>query len=229
MKTQLSNIGILVLFLSAGLLTGCGGESAASHVVAPPATEPVVATVAAEAPADAPQAAGSEPTPVVEPAANEPPKPAEPAAQSDAPKPPVAKRLPADRQPRRPGDAEKITFEDLNLGMQADVAYRPFMLTDRVKELDGQRVSIIGYIHGAPLTPQAMKEFVLLKNTECKFGKGGQADHLGMVYIKEGSSARYSRDPVKIEGTLKVSPYTGPDGNTWSVYDFTDAVALPAK
>ena len=24
--------------------------------------------------------------------------------------------------------------------------------------------------------------------------------------------------PVTVEGTLKVEPYEGPDGNTWSVY-----------
>jgi hypothetical protein len=221
MKTQLSNIGIVVLFLSTGLLAGCGGESVASHVVAPAASGPVAAAAAVETATDAPQPAA--PTPAVEPAASEPPKPAEPAAQSDAPKPPVARqRLPADRQPRRPGDAEKITFEDLNLGMQADVAFRPFMLTDRVKELDGQRVSISGFIHGGQ-SSETIKKFVLLKNLECKFGAGGQADHLGMVYLKEGKTTRFSPDPVKVEGKLKVSPFTGTDGNTWSVYDIEEA------
>jgi len=31
--------------------------------------------------------------------------------------------------------------------MQADMVFRPFLLSDRVKELDGKRVAIKGYIH----------------------------------------------------------------------------------
>ena len=140
----------------------------------------------------------------------------------------MKKRLPADRQPRRPGDAEKITFEDLNLGMQADVAYRPFMLTDRVKELEGQRVSILGYMHKAQLSTNAVKKFVLLKNTECKFGPGGQADHLGMIYLKEGTTTKLTNDVVKVEGKLKIEP-VNVDGITWSVYDLEEATVEPAK
>lgn len=228
MKYQLSMavvLGILGLCL---MQTGCG-QSAASHggaaVAAAPIPTPEPSPPGKAAIADAP--AKPEATPAAEPAA---PAPAAEPAQSDAPKPPVSKqRLPADRQPRRPGDAEKITFEDLNLGMQPDVAYRPFMLTDRVKELDGQRVSLIGHMHEGQLTTNAVKEFVLLKNLQCKFGPGGQADHLGRVYLKEGTTTKLTKQAIKIEGTLKVAPFTGPDENTWSVYDITDATASPAK
>jgi hypothetical protein len=64
---------------------------------------------------------------------------------------------------------------------------------------------------------------VLLKNTECKFGAGGQADHLAMVYLTPGETTKYGLAAVKVEGTLKVKPYQGADGNTWSVYDLADA------
>jgi hypothetical protein len=80
----------------------------------------------------------------------------------------------------------------------------------------------LGYIHGA-VSAQSFKEFVLLKNNQCKFGPGGQADHLCRVYLKEGKTARFTADPVKVEGTLSVVPFTGTDGNTWSVYDLKDA------
>ncbi len=141
-------------------------------------------------------------------------------AEPAAPKPPT--RPPADRTPRRPGEAERISFDDLNLGMAADMVYRPFLLNDRVKELDGQKVSILGYIH-AGATGNKVKEFVLLKNTECKFGAGGQADHLAMVYLAPGETTKYQLDAIKVEGKLVVKPYQGPDGNTWSVYDLVDA------
>jgi hypothetical protein len=141
-------------------------------------------------------------------------------AEPAAIKPPT--RPPADRTPRRPGDAEKISFDDLNLGMAVDMVYRPFLLNDRVKELDGQKVSIMGYIH-AGASASKVKEFVLLKNTECKFGAGGQADHLAMVYLAPGETTKYQLDAIKVEGKLVVKPFQGPDGNTWSVYDLVEA------
>ena len=64
---------------------------------------------------------------------------------------------------------------------------------------------------------------VLLKNTECKFGPGGQADHLAMVYLTPGDTTKYQLEAIKVEGVLKVKPFEGPDGNTWSVYDLTEA------
>src|SRR5262245_26741896 len=171
------------LLLGCLLAAGCGSPSAASH------GSPDLPTVAAStAPDSTPTASPptAEPAQTVTPPA-ESPKPERAAQGSDAPKPPTKQRLPADRQPRRAGAAEKITFEDLNLGMQPDVAYRPFMLTDRVKELEEQRVSILGYMHEGQLSTSSVKKFVLLKNTQCKFGPGGQADHLGMIYLKERS------------------------------------------
>lgn len=140
-------------------------------------------------------------------------------AEPAAIKPPT--RPPADRTPRRPGEAERISFDDLNLGMAADMVYRPFLLNDRVQELDGQKVSIMGYIHGG--ATGKVKEFILLKNTECKFGPGGQADHLARIYLAPGQTTTYRGDAIKVEGKLVVNAVQGSDGNTWSVYDLVDA------
>jgi len=132
----------------------------------------------------------------------------------------------ADRTPRRPGDAEKITFDDLNLGMPADVVFRrEVMLSDRVKELEGKRITIAGYMHGAPDSRVGIKRFILLKNTQCKFGPGGQADHLADVVLRNGVTTNYTASDIKVEGTLRIEPYQGPtDGNTWSIYRLEDAV-----
>jgi len=118
----------------------------------------------------------------------------------------------------KPGDAEKITWDDVNLGMQADVVFRPFMTSDRVKELEGKRISIVGYMHGGQAGQRGIKEFILLKNTQCKFGPGGQADHLADVKLKPDSSVLFTPSPIKVEGTLVLEPFQGPDGNTWSIY-----------
>jgi hypothetical protein len=128
------------------------------------------------------------------------------------------------RAPARPGEAEKISFDDLVIGLQADVVFRPWMMGDRPKELDGKKVRISGFMHGAVEDPTRTKEFVLLRNLECKFGKGGQADHLAQVYLKPGTTTRYpGKDSIKVEGTLKIEPFTGTDGNTWSLYRIEDA------
>jgi hypothetical protein len=203
--------------LGTAALVGCGHESVASTGTPPsPAAVAVVSAPHTESPAPAPesqQVAAAEP---VRQDASEPaPKP--------APKDPASTRAPADRAPTRPGDAQKITFDDLNLGMAQDMVFRPFLMTDRVKELDGTKVRITGFIHAGAASTKGIHEFVLLKNTECKFGAGGQADHLAMVYLTKGETTKYQLEAVKVEGTLKVKPFDGPDGNTWSVYDLTDA------
>jgi hypothetical protein len=115
-------------------------------------------------------------------------------------------------------DAIEIVFEDIQLPVQADMVFRPFMLTDRVKELEGKRVRINGYMLPDSRT-KGIRQFVLLKNTECKFGPGGQADHLVNVLMTDGVTAKYRDDPIAVEGVLTVNPFEGPDGNTWSIYD----------
>ncbi|HEY2414821.1 MAG TPA: hypothetical protein VGI40_21430 [Pirellulaceae bacterium] len=139
-----------------------------------------------------------------------------PTAEPVAPAQP--QRPPADRSTTKPGDAEKITWDDVNLGMQADVVFRPFMISDRVKDLEGKRISIVGYMHGGQAGQRGIKEFILLKNTQCKFGPGGQADHLADVKLKADSSVLFTPSPIKVEGTLVLEPFQGPDGNTWSLY-----------
>lgn len=112
----------------------------------------------------------------------------------------------------------EIIFEDIQLPIQADVVFRPFMLTDRAQALDGQRIRINGYMLPDSKT-KGITQFVLLKNTECKFGPGGQADHLINVLMVDGVTAKYRDTPISIEGVLKINPFRGPDGNTWSIYD----------
>jgi hypothetical protein len=216
-----------VLIIACVLSVGCGTQSSASYGTAP---APVVAAAPGAEPAPTPPTAAAEfPSEPASPAA----VPAEPAApaevaqvKDDAPKPPQTKRLPADRRPRRPGEAEKITWEDINLGMQPDIVFRPFMITDRVRELEGQRVSLDGYMHGGTLSQRGIKSFVLLKNTECKFGPGGQADHLTRVFLREGEQTEFTKSPVKIEGKLVIEAFTGDpeDQNTWAIYRLDEAV-----
>lgn len=199
--------------LLVGTIAGCGGPSSANPI-------PAEATATISSAAKDQTAVATESVATENPPSNlEVPAAANALAVEPATPPqPQPQRPPADRSTTKPGDAEKITWDDLNLGMQADVVFRPFMISDRVKELEGKRISIVGYMHGGQAGQRGIKEFILLKNTQCKFGPGGQADHLADVKLKADSSVLFTPSPIKVEGTLVLEPFQGPDGNTWSLY-----------
>jgi len=117
------------------------------------------------------------------------------------------------------GEITEITFDDLKCNMQEDVVFRPWMLTDRARELDGRRIRVVGFM--LPYDKQdGIVDFVLLRNSECKFGPGGKADHLIQVSLQGGVTASYKGDrPMEVVGTLKINPFLGADGNTWCIYD----------
>jgi hypothetical protein len=128
----------------------------------------------------------------------------------------------------RSSTPERISFDDLNCGMQADIVFRDWMLTDRVKELDGQVVRVAGYMH-PDVKQKGITEFILLRNTECKFGPSGQADHLIRVKLDPGVTTSFSSKPVEVLGKLTVNPFMGPDGKTWSIFDMTGKSVEPYR
>ena len=220
--------------LAAAALAGCDQHAASQTpspgTVAAPAMDSPEDTAASESNRsqastnenEAPSA--SEGTAVSQPAADERAAAAPPNnANNDGPPRPAGKRPKADRSAAS-GGVEKITFDDLILGMQADMVYRPWMLESetnggRAKELDGKKVRLAGVMHGGVQGQTRLKEFVLLRNIECKFGPGGQADHLAKVSLKEGKTTKYAGlGTVIVEGTLRIEPEIGEDGNTWSLY-----------
>src|SRR3954454_7358400 len=214
MKARCSSLVCIVGAWVVGTTAGCGGPSAPSPIAGhPPALSSAsmnetVATesVALESPPSNSEGSAGASTPATEPAT-----------------PPQPQRPPADRTITKPGEAEKITWDDVNLGMQADVVFRPFMISDRVKELEGKRISIVGYMHGGQAGQRGIKEFILLKNTQCKFGHGGQVDQLTGEKLKSERALQFPPSPIKVERTFALEPFQGPDGNTWSIYRLAGA------
>ena len=244
-RLSLAVRALALTFIAAVMVAtlGCGSQSSTS-LSAGGGNQETAANSAPSAdetptPSESKEPGESQPA-ETEAAVNEPSEPAAetPAAEASATGEPAASETSAtasegddkkpkvfssSRAPSRPGEAENISFDDLVIGLQADVVYRPWMMGDRPKELDGKRVRISGYMH-AGAEPVKTKEFVLLRNLECKFGPGGQADHLAQVYMKPGLTTHYpGKDPIKVEGTLKIEPFTGADGNTWSLYKIVDS------
>lgn len=122
---------------------------------------------------------------------------------------------------RRARDKDKlltITFDDLKVNIQADQLFEPWMATDRVRELDGQRVRIRGFIFPAIFQQTGIKSFPLVMNIDCKFGPGEQAHHVILVEMIDGASTSYTVRPIAVTGRLTLAPWTGPDGNTWALY-----------
>jgi hypothetical protein len=168
MKFQHSAIGrtflpLCLLTMAAAALAGCD-RHAASQTPSPGTVESAPAASKQE-PADASPdtvETPADPTTSGETAAQEPSAADSTAAaappSSDAPPRPAAQRPKADRSVAA-GGVEKITFDDLILGMQADMVYRPWMLESetnggRAKELAGKRVRLTGVMHGGVQAPR---------------------------------------------------------------------------
>jgi len=182
-------VGFVLLLLMAQ--TGCPTPS---NVAAPP-----IQPKEAEAPADVapqPDVSATEVT-----AKQSPPEVPPPASEPSGP-------------------AEEVTFDDLKINMQPDIVFRPWMLTERAQQLDGKRIRVPGYMYAALDRSEDIDEFILIRNLECKFGPGQQADHLVIVKLNEGLVTSYPGDKIiYVEGVLKIEPFTGTDGNTWSIYN----------
>lgn len=153
------------------------------------------------------------------PGCSDPPPPATPLATAvETLEPPPAPQVEID--PDANDDAViQITYEDLDLPMEPDTLFQEWMLTPRVRELDGKRVRITGFMFaGGLFTTRNIKEFILLREKECPYGPGGQAHHVIAVEFQAGLTTSFTTDPVTIEGRLTLAPFTGPDGKTWAMY-----------
>jgi len=116
-----------------------------------------------------------------------------------------------------------ISYDDLNLPMEPDTLFQEWMLTQRVRDLDGKRVRIKGYMCGAvQFTSSNIKRFIMLREKECPYGPGGQAHHVIAVSLDK-ASARFTDSIITVEGVLSVRPFTGDNDKTWAVYALDDA------
>ncbi len=125
----------------------------------------------------------------------------------------------------------EVTWEQLDVGIGAESVYEPWMMKTSIKALDGQQVRITGYMHGGVAVKEGIREFVLLKNSDCPFGRQGEAHHAIIATMQGKSRASYSPQPLVVEGTFHVRPMNGPDGTTWALYaiDVTSVTLAAGK
>jgi hypothetical protein len=136
---------------------------------------------------------------------------------------PVAPQLPAKAEVER---VEAISYDDLDIPLPADSVFHDWMLTQRVRDLDGRTIRIKGYIHAGSVFATEFEQFILVRDSDCPFGAGGHAHHA--IHVQLGAfRTRYTTRSVTVEGRLSVKPFTGENGNTWSVYHIAATSVTP--
>jgi hypothetical protein len=142
------------------------------------------------------------------------PPPVSPSAEQTDP-PTTA---PSVEQKPAPPVTEELKWERLDIGMEPDSVYQPWMLTTAIKVLEGQPVRIKGWMHGAVFQRSNIRNFHLMREKECPFGPGGQAHHAIEVVMQGSQRADFSVEEITVEGIFHVVPVTGENGKTWSLY-----------
>ena len=148
--------------------------------------------------------------------------PALPAAAASSAAPAAPPPAPAPTEPAR------LSWEQLDIGIQSESKFEPWMMTTLIKSLEGQPVRITGYMHGGIAVKEGIREFILLRNIDCPYGRQGEAHHVMMVQLAADERTRFSPKPLAVEGLFRVRPYDGPDGSTWSLYALDDARVIVA-
>ena len=126
----------------------------------------------------------------------------------------------ADRVPLEP---TAITWDELDVGIHAESRFEPWMMKTSIQSLEGQPVRITGYMHAGVPVRDGIREFILLRNIDCPYGRQGEAHHVIVVKLAGDSHTSYTQKPLTLEGTFHVRPFDGPDDATWSLYALDDA------
>jgi hypothetical protein len=117
-----------------------------------------------------------------------------------------------------------ITYLDLDLpALEPDSVFYDYLLTQRVRDLDGKRVRITGFMFsGSVYSSRNIKQFIMLRESEkdCPFGPGGQAHHAIAVTLQQ-PEADYTTKAVTVEGLLRIEPFAADNGNCLYVYTLT--------
>jgi hypothetical protein len=204
MNRVTSNIGKLLCAWAALLLSfasGCG------PIAAPPKKDPAPQTKVVEPPAV------NQVEKKVEPKTAPPDeKPALPPPMLVAPAGPAEPGVNA-----KQGAAIPISFDDLALSLPMGKAFEESLLTPRAKELVGKQVAIRGYMW-SELTTSTLTRFPFLRNPECPFGPGANAEHVIDVQMEGETTTQYTTQPVTVIGILTAEPYIGDDGTAWAIF-----------
>lgn len=129
-----------------------------------------------------------------------------------------------DSTPTRSADGKfDITFDHIKFDIPEDEPYASTMLTDQIRQLDGQQVKLRGYIRPS-FKQRDLKNFIFVRDDkECCFGPGAALFDCVVVKLAKGKETDYTVRPVAVSGKFILKEYQGPDGNVWAIYRMKDA------
>jgi hypothetical protein len=116
-----------------------------------------------------------------------------------------------------------ITFDHIKFDIPEDEPYSPALLTEQIRQLDGQQVKLRGFIRPS-FKQRDLKNFIFVRDDkECCFGPGAALFDCVVVKLAKNTTTDYTVRPVAVTGKFLLKEYKGPDGNVWAIYRMRDA------
>jgi hypothetical protein len=116
-----------------------------------------------------------------------------------------------------------LTFDHLKFDIAKGADFKPSLLTDALRGLDGKSIRLRGYMRPS-FKQTGIKNFVLVRdNQECCFGPGAALYDCAMVKLADGQAMDFSLRPVTIRGTLAIKEFIGPDKKVWAIFRLNGA------
>jgi len=130
----------------------------------------------------------------------------------------AAKSVPDTAPAPKPQGIRTVTFDAVKLDMKKGEPFDPKYLTAGVKQLDGARIRVRGYIFPPP-QQTGLARFVLVRdNQQCCFGPGAALFDSMIVDMPKGETIDYTLAPIMVEGTFSIKPIRFPDGKYVAIY-----------
>lgn len=130
-----------------------------------------------------------------------------------------------------PDGALRVSYDDLDLlkvlNMEPVTVKAPALMPDWLRDLDGQRIRIRGFMYPAFLE-EGLTEFVLARDNEiCCFGRNPKIYDLIEVQMRPGKTTNYIQGrPFDVVGRFHIDAIPSEDGQLYALYVIDDAIVL---
>ncbi|QDU41136.1 hypothetical protein Mal4_55010 [Maioricimonas rarisocia] len=133
-------------------------------------------------------------------------------------------------QTEGPEGALRVSFDDLDLlkvlNMDPVTADAPNLLPDWMRELDGKRIRLRGFMYPPPLE-KGLPGFVLARDNQiCCFGRNPKPYDILPVQMRSGVTTDYIQGrPFDVVGVFHLRPDIE-DGDVYQLYEIDDAIVI---
>ena len=129
-----------------------------------------------------------------------------------------------------PEDALRVSYDDLDLlkvlNMEPVIAEAPHLMPDWLKNLDGRRIRIRGFMYPNMLET-GIKQFVLARDNQiCCFGRDPKLYDVFGVQMRNGETTDYILGrPFDVVGVFHIQPIIE-EGEIYQLYAIDDAIVI---